>query len=428
MSEHNQPIIARPAEQPSLQPVRSMDRIALLDILRGFALFGIFMVNMNFMRMPVQTVLLEPPLDIGSWDEAAKMISRIGFESKFYVLFSFMFGYGMALQMRRAEMDPKAFASRFARRCGWLLLFGLLHATLLWNGDILTSYALVGFSLLLFRKLPTWLLGFTAALLLLLSMLFTAAAAWLTAVLPELMNIPAVEANKSDLQLLRDVANNITLYSTGSILEIVQHRTIEWLVFVTPFTAIMMWPNILAMFLLGMVAARNNFLEANQKHRILHRLMWALGILFGIPLNFLAYDFDYSGHHDSSVVMAYLLNPLAAPAQSALYIVILITLSQNIWLQQRLSLLAPVGRMALTNYLGQSLITTLMFTSLGFGWMGGVGAMDGLRLVLLIFLLQLLFSHIWLHFFRFGPFEWVWRCLLYGKWYPITREPQLVSA
>lgn len=434
-------VVAEPVSvsKPLTAPVTAGERIALIDVVRGFALFGIFIVNMGFMRMPMDAMSIDPPLYDGPWDLWANTAVIATFQGKFFVLFSFLFGYGMALQMRRAaDRGAEAeFKSRYLSRCLWLLVFGVLHAVFLWAGDILLSYAILGMGLLLLRKWPSWLLGYLSALMLSLAIFVTGVIVILIAVVtfPGIENLvddpgfrSGLDPHVREVETLTSLAHTIQLYANGTWSAVTGHRVMEWASFITPFTIITMWPMVLAMFLLGMVASRSGFFAEPERFRGVHRVMWAVGLLIGIPGNYVFSQFSYVEQNDALQLLAALFQPLTAPALTALYVVILITLWRFVWTQNRLAMLAPVGRMALTNYIGQSVIATFLFNSHGLGWMGGVGTMNSLGLVVLIFLCQILFSHAWLKVFRFGPLEWLWRCLTYGCWQPIWREPQPTAA
>jgi uncharacterized protein len=413
-----------PAE---LGPVQAGERIALIDVLRGFALLGIFLVNMDFFRLPASVMFLDPPLYDGKWDRLADAVVVALAQSKFFTLFSFLFGYGMALQMRRAAERGATFVPRYLARCGWLFVFGLLHTVLLWNGDILLSYAILGGCLLVLRRqtdraLIVWAIG--ATLLALTISIGLGLLMLITSVPGLLPPDAALDMRQMQLQALAEAADTIRFHANGHWLEIAQYRVTEWVTFILPFTALLMWPNVLAMFLLGMVAARRGFLDQTDQFRGVHRVSWAVGILIGIPCNVMLIGMSGGQVNDLNSMIAFLSTPVSAPAMTGLYVVILISLWRWEWVRDRLQILSPVGRMALTNYILQSVIATLLFNGYGLGWMGGVGPLAGTGIVVTIFLLQILFSHAWLRAFRFGPLEWLWRSLTYWKWQPILREPQ----
>ena len=422
-------VVAQPASSTLAldAPIPAGERIALIDVLRGFALFGILLVNVEFFRLPGQAILFDLRLYDLPLDRLADGAVQILAEGKFFTLFSFLFGYGMALQMRRASDPGVGFRRRFVTRCAWLALFGLLHATLVWDGDILFTYGVLGLVLLLVRFQPTWLLGYWSGLAFALAMCASGFGALIIYGLEDLGlggMIRGYEPRQDEVHLLGQAADTILLYAHGPWLAVTTHRTAEWLGTMLPITVFMMWPNVLATFLLGLIASRHRFLERPEQHRGVHRVLWAVGLLIGIPGTILLWQFYYVEPRPILSVWAVALSPVLAPAQTALYVVILITVWRWAWMRDRLSILAPVGRMVLTNYLTQSLVCGVIFYSHGWGLIGGVTPMAGLALVGAIFLTQILISHAWLSVFRFGPMEWLWRGLTYRSWQPMWRELQ----
>ncbi|MGH2354828.1 MAG: DUF418 domain-containing protein, partial [Chloroflexota bacterium] len=407
---------ARPA--PALRPVQAGERIQVLDILRGFAIFGILLVNMAFFAGPA---VYDVAAGIERWpqlhDRVAEWLIRFFAEGKFYTLFSFLFGLGLSIQMTRAEARGARFVPLYARRLFVLFLIGLAHAFLLWHGDILVTYAILGFPLLLFRKRALKTLLWWAAILLLLPVLFLGlsvaslaagraspeAAAQIERIFAEAGASYAAQAEAA-----------VRAYGQGAFGEIMAQRAQEVLLMwsFSLFTA----PSVLAMFLLGLYAGRQGIVQNVPAHQPLIRKVMMWGLLLGVAGNLVStVGQDLSSRAIPSTVglLALAGSTIGGPALCFFYVCGLALLTQDTAWLRRLSPLAAVGRMALTNYLLQSLVGTTIFYSFGLGLYGQVGPAAGLALTIAIYLIQVPCSIWWLHRFQFGPVEWLWRSLTY---------------
>ncbi len=376
------------------QPVAPPERIISLDVLRGVALFGILLVNMLVFSYPFQ---YQGPL---SWpsalDRAAEWFIRVFAQASFYTMFSFLFGLGFALQLERASSRGGDAIPTFRRRLVILLVIGLMHALLVWTGDILVAYALTGLILVAFRNhsspsLARWGLG---------GVLFTFLLAWLALAGDEAM--PAAY-----------VARMVEVYSSGSYLEVMVFRIEEYALL---FAGVLLQlPQLLALFFVGLWAGRRRLLERPDYSFIRKVMMGTLviGLAGKVP-----YAYDLLTGAFSPVLSSFffaLSFMVSGPAIGFFYMGALLLLLRSPAWQQRLSPFAAAGRMALTNYLAQSLICTTIFYGYGFGLYGRVGPALGVFLTLVIFSLQVLFSRWWLSRYRYGPMEWLWRSLTYGE-------------
>ncbi|MDI9546724.1 MAG: DUF418 domain-containing protein [Chloroflexota bacterium] len=409
----------------ALSPTSESERIEVLDVLRGFALFGILLVNMiAFGQVMMAAATL--PLDYETaLDHVAGWGIRWLAEGKFYSLFSLLFGMGFTLQMMRAEAKGRRFVPVYLRRSLVLLVIGVLHGILFWVGDILAIYAVLGVLLLLFRHMRPRNLLIWAVVILLLPSLFMiganlllefarqdpAAAAQIDAMFAESYAATAAEVERAS-----------AIYATGSYAEITAQRAIElvemWL------TTLFILPSIFAMFLVGACIGKSGILADLEGHRtLLVRLcIWGLGL--GLPLNAV-----YATLIESLVrtepswplVIAVITQAIGAPLLALGYMSGLALLWQRPAWRARLYRLAPLGRMALTNYLLQSLIATLIFYGYGLGLFGQVGIAAGVLITIAIYLVNYAVSHWWLGRYRFGPVEWLWRTLTYGRRQPMRR-------
>ncbi len=405
-------------------PVALSERIQVIDTLRGFALFGILLVNMHLFSHPVQELLI-------GYDDVGPLLDRVAAwgiqvlaESKFYPIFSFLFGLGFALQIQRAEERGASFVPLYLRRLFILLLIGLAHAAFVWVGDILVLYAVLGAILLLFfrKRSPRTLLVW-AGVFLAVSVLLPAGLSGL-ALLAKLTPAGAAEVSagfaESDTGLRADAAQAALVYATGSFAEITVQRLSDLRLMYS--VAIFLAFNAFAMFLLGLYAGRRNIFRNISAHTpLLKKIFWwglALGVSSSLTHALVSHgpEFALPTWLD---VLADSARTLGAPVLALSYIAGLTLLLQHDAWRARLEPLAAVGRMALTNYLLQSLIATTLFYGYGFGLFGQVGPGLGLLFSIAIFALQIPLSVWWLRHFQYGPVEWLWRTLTYLRWQPI---------
>lgn len=394
-------------------PVNLRERIEVVDVLRGLAVFGILIGNMQWFSgygmVPDSMAHAAPMVD-----KVTHFLVHFFVEGKFYSIFSFLFGFGFALQIARAEERGDAKASVFKRRLFWLLVIGLLHAYLLWAGDILSVYAVMGFVLLLFRwRSDESLLKWTFALIIVPIVTYLAIyALWVAYAPPDA--VAGFEASHVT-QWTRDVRT----VSQGSYLQIMTTYNVQYIVFrYLGLLLQMRLPKILAMFLLGFYAYRRGYFQDLNAHRSFVRKVLVYGFILGLVGNIL---FAAFAENEAPIpptapamigVFAY---AFGVPAM-ALFIVALVA---ELWMREAwrpvLSWLAPVGRMALTNYLLQTVICVVIFYGYGFGLFGRVGAAASTLIAVGIFAFQIILSSLWLKSFVYGPMEWIWRQLTYRR-------------
>jgi uncharacterized protein len=400
-------------------PVQASERIEVIDVLRGFALLGILLVNMDLFANPVLTVIRPTVEQPGLLDSAASFLVHLMAESKFFSLFSFLFGLGFSIQILRLEARGAQVRRVYLRRLLALLGFGLVHAFLFWVGDILIIYAVLGMLLLVFRKAkPRTLLVWTV-IFIILPILFMLAGWGLLSLArlggPEVAaQIDASQAAQ-DAAYLAQIERAYTVYATGSFAEITVQRFNDYIQFSTSGN-LFLTPSIFAMFLLGLFFGKRGIFQDVQSHLGLFRKLFWWGWTLGLAGNLL-FAILVQGQSRASmtaqVVMGETALKLCAPLLMLAYVATIVLLFQRPAAQRWLAHLAPVGRMALTNYLGQSLVCTLIFYSYGLGWFGQVGKAAGLLLAVLIYAAQVSFSRFWLSRFLYGPMEWLWRLLTY---------------
>lgn len=398
------------------EPIAASERIQTVDILRGFALLGILLVNMPFFNSAsFYAAFSGAPVATSGIDRAARWFIQFFAESKFYTMFSFLFGFGFAIQMLRAEQRGEHLGPRYTRRLLVLLVFGIVHSLLLRYGDILKSYALLGFALLLFRtRAPRTLLIWAGGLL--LTVLIVIVGFFGLSILANEAFATAPQGNDPTTLWLQSLDERAAqAYGNGSFAQIMQQRLIDNAF--TLFSFIFSVPSILAMFLLGLYAGRQGIFHDVAAHTTLLRRVMVWGLILGALLNGAYVWGTASAPGQASVrsLVAAVGQTLGGPVLSLGYVAAITLLVQRANWRRRLAPIASVGRMALSNYLLQSVVCTTLFYSYGFGLFGQVGPAAGVLLSCAIYALQIPLSVWWMRRFRFGPAEWLWRSLTYGR-------------
>jgi uncharacterized protein len=406
--------------------------VVLLDVLRGFALCGVFMANVYLWfsgRMFLSRAQFEAALQEASWlDLAVNHAFGPLIAGRFITLFSFLFGLGFAVQLGRAEGRGTPIVPLYARRLGVMLVIGLAHLFLLFQGDIVSTYALLGFTLLLFhRRSDRTLLLWAAVLIFLVPVLWSVVQR-----LPQLLGSPgaeeALKAANARSGAFRALA--LEAFSQGSWLDTVRSGAAYYVGDLFKMLSGFL-PIIVGRFLLGLWAGRRRlFHDAPQHLPFFRRLLgWSLGLgLFASGVGVLVGQLFSRKLMPPEVLpwLPYVMGPLRHLGElgmAAAYVSGITLLFQRDAWQRLLALLAPVGRMALSNYFLQSVMGVLLFYGYGLGLMGKLGSAAQLGVALTLFALQMVLSRLWLSRFRFGPAEWVTRSLTYGKAQPMRRAP-----
>ncbi|MCS7056526.1 MAG: DUF418 domain-containing protein [Thermoflexales bacterium] len=403
------------------QPTTASERIDVLDILRGFALLGILAVNMALFSYPPITQFIGTPRGEGMLDRVAEFLITWLATSKFYPLFAFLFGLGLTMQMERIQTAGGGPVKFIVRRLLVLMAFGLIHALLIWNGDILFIYAITGLVFLLFRNVQPRDLLIWAGVLVAIPLVFGLGSVALGA----LSAGASVEGMRMFDEALRDLEQRaLQTYARGTWVEIFIWRAVEWII-MTMFFLFNSWLQILALFLIGMYFAKRRIFQQLDEHLTLFRRGLYVGLGVGLPANFVVAWIAHMGERGLASPLFGLWAVLLlvfGPVLTFGYVSAFVLLARQAAWHKRFAPLAAAGRMALSNYIMQSVVCTLIFYSYGLGLFGQVGAFAGLLLSVAIWLIQLPVSVAWLSRFRFGPLEWLWRTLTYGKLQPILRS------
>ncbi len=382
-------------------------RIADVDALRGCALFGILVVNICAFATPWFGLGLTDPAFHGGVDRATHFLVALLFETKFYLLFSFLFGYSFTLQMQAAARAGAPFAPRMLRRQTGLWLIGILHAVVLFHGDILTTYAVLGIVLLALHRC-----GERAALSLALMLVGACVAFW--AALAWLQGLQPADGAEHALAMAQKAAAALAAYRGTPASVVAQHvRELGeiWIVLL-----LVQAPCALAMFLCGLAAGKRELLlHAADYLPLRRRLQWA-GALAGLPgAAFYAWTSVY-GDSQAWQVAGLAVGLATAPLLAGAYVAIALALFERLRDGGLYALLADTGRMALSNYLLQSTICAWLFLAYGARLMGSVSPLGALALAAAIFCLQLPLSRWWLRRHAYGPVEWLLRALTIAAW------------
>ena len=386
------------------------DRQHMVDALRGFALLGILVVNIASFASSYYAQGVPDPLGLSLADRIASFVRAFAFETKFYLLFSFLFGYSFTLQMRAAERDGKPFVPRMARRLLGLWVLGVAHAVLLYYGDILMAYAVLGAVLLMLRRRGDVLLACAAIGLVLLTSLAWAAIGRMYTQMDMQMGVQAAYG----LATAAEAA-----YRDSPAAVVVQHlRDLSqtWWV-----TVLVQAPEALAMFFLGFIAGRRGLLAHVEAHRSALWRVWWWGLAVGLPgalaygLPALRLNEDVRELHDLAITL------LTGPFLTAAYAAGMLLLFQTGRGRMLARVLAPAGRMALTNYLLQSLACAWIFLAYGLRWIGTIGPLATFGVALAVFAGNLLLSAWWMGRFAYGPVEWLLRAFTYLRLPPMRR-------
>lgn len=392
-------------------PTPPAERIRELDVIRGVALFGIFLVNISGFLLPelLMANAQRLPENAGAVDVGLRMVLDMFVQTKFYTIFSFLFGAGFFLFISRLEQKGEAVVGKYLRRLFVLLVFGLIHLVF-WFGDILHSYALAGVFLLLFyRRSPAVIRRWAIVLLALLQIPMG-----LALLVPD---DGQMSRAVYDDQLARQA---IEVYQNGGWQEWLSFRiqyelpilaSNEWLVVLS----------VLPLFLLGLYAAKIGLFHRPEQHLPAVRRYWRVSFLIGMPLSAMIplVHFDIISLPASSEMARLVFVQWSGLALFVFYITSILLLMRKEKGRERLAFLEPVGRMALTNYAAQTLLCVTIVDL--FHLYGRTPLWAGLLFCLVILPLQALGSRWWLARYRFGPVEWLWRCLTYGAWQPLKR-------
>ncbi|WP_233522676.1 DUF418 domain-containing protein [Peribacillus glennii] len=371
------------------------DRIVSIDILRGFSILGILLVNMPSFHAPL--LYIDP---LAWWedkhDQFWYIMTDIFAQASFYPLFAFLFGFGAFLSARKAERKGKSFPLLFSRRLFVLLLIGCIHAFFIWHGDILINYALFGFVFILFYRMSGTSLLIIGSGIYVIPFLLLAFLMWKSG-LGEI-GIP------NDLEGARQ---SMEAYRAGSFMEIVQQRFQDWYLVNNAAASIFLFLSIFPLFLVGAGFAKIGILEKPLHYKKILMIILAASLAAGLSLKLFPY---YSSRNP---LASFIQDQFGGPILSLFYLSSITLLIEKKRFYMLLKPFSSVGRLSMSNYLLQSVLGTFLFYSYGLGYYGNISFSTGMMLAVVIFMIQMAASRVWLQYFRMGPVEYLWRLFTY---------------
>ena len=411
--------------QNKIAPVQPSERHVILDVLRGIALLGICLANyQEFSLYSFQAREIVEAMPTAKIDLIWKYIHYIFIEGKFYSLFSLLFGIGFSIILSNTAQKNQYGLSFFYRRMFVLIIIGLLHLYLLWAGDILVLYALVGLLLPLFKNTPNRRLLVISAALIFFPIALDAFKV-LTDHRFSLM-IPVEKALHyfNVKNGINDDNFSVWLLEGKTYSDVLKFNLSGSFIRCQEFIADNRAFKVLGLFLLGWYIGRNRLYARLDEHTAVLKKIRNYGFLVGLPLSCLfawnAVNGYPTGLIASSTIYALSVLPMSFAGISA---VCLWYVNGNLKRQDKkiFKIIAAPGRMALTNYIGQSAIGMVIFYGIGCKLALSVGLVYVELIAAGVFMFQLLCGNLWLRFFRFGPLEWIWRMFTYGKWLKISK-------
>lgn len=405
--------------------IAASERARILDILRGIALLGICVANYPMFSL----YIFQPPdvlkaMPTAAIDYATAYFHFAFVDGKFYSLFSLLFGIGFSVILLRSQQAGRNGLLIFYRRIFVLILFGLAHLLLFWEGDILMLYGLIGLLLPLFRNVSdrNLLICFVCLIL-----------------FPLVMDILKVVSDNrinvskplERLAITSDSLKGITPKNFGTW--VIDHPTYSDLLQYNRSGILwryqMLLDNnrffkVLGMFLLGLWAGRKMLYNKLEENKALLKKVQRWGFIIGLPVSVANAWLEMNGKrlpHPAGLLMT------AAYAFSVVPMSLAYTSSICLWYLKKphskfLNAFAAPGRMALTNYIMQTIFGIIIFYGIGLGLGAKTGVIYVVLIAIAVYAFELVISHIWLRYFRYGPLEWIWRMLTYGKILPFLKR------
>ncbi|MBL0869594.1 MAG: DUF418 domain-containing protein [Phycisphaerales bacterium] len=417
--------------QPHAGPILDTDRLPVLDVSRGFALLGILFVNASFFALPsMQAVETVTPKNESSLGHLLHAFIAIFCTGKFYPLFSILFGVGLGIMAQPAANTQRPFTAVWVRRMLMLALFGILHITLFWSGDILLLYAIVGICSFWLPRRAVRTLIILAAIGFSIAAILAAGIGLLTSVYFDSLQQKAVlsphtlDQSKSFFENLANVlTSDLSTYDPrfaeletsalrdGPFLHALVIRFIQYLSFFFVMLPLM-GPQVFACFALGIALLKSGFF-----HSRLPKLRRALIVLFftiALPAHTVAYLISSSPDSSAALgALSMLLTSILGPLSSLGYLALILR-----WLDQPRTpflarTIASLGRLGLTGYLSETVIMSFFMLHWGLGWYAHTTYPGRAALTVAVWLFLILSANLYLKHFRIGPLEWLWRTATY---------------
>jgi len=410
------------------EPVSTGERIYTLDVIRGFALLGIFIMNMPAFNTSLWADMDGTHLWPAWWDRTAETARDVLFSGKFNSMFSMLFAIGFTIQLERLERrDPEHAKAIYLRRIGWLFVFGAIHACVFWTGDVLHIYALFGLALLALRKAPEKVLW----ALFLCCFLYPVGIG-----LYRLGTMTPADVQQMIASGKAWEASNNAAYGSGSFFVAAREHAREMHHMYTDRhilpAMLSFYVQVFSTMLIGLVLGRRKFFQNAAAYLPqVKRVQWwalAVGIAAGAIYGVWHATVVNPAQPSPIKVVANVCYYLCRVAIMAFYVATIVRAVHNDAWRLRLAPMATAGRMPLTNYLMQTLIATFLFYGWGLGLWGRVGpALDLVLAIGIFFIVQVPLSYAWLRRFEMGPMEYLWRRLTYGH-ANLRRKPATAAA
>ena len=405
---------------PAPSPVAARERVVALDVLRAFALLGIFVMNLPGMGESWYHVTKEVERWPSWYDVSAVALRTALFDGKFNSLFTLLFGIGFTIQLERLTARGGGWII-YARRLVALLGFGVIHMFLIWTGDVLHMYAVLGTLLLLCRRFSDRFLIWAIVGLMALPVAMTTV---------DYATYTPQEANRdrSEMTALHD--GSLRAYRDGAYVDAVSFRVHEAVADYSDPDIYLFVTSLFVTMLLGMYVGRRRYVQMAARHRaaLQRTLGWGLGLGLTASCTMTATAYLSKPFEASWLwIVGSAAYTVQRPALMLAYAAGIVLLTLHPRWGSRLAALQPMGRMPLTNYLAQSIVGTLFFYGYGFGFYEQVGPAATMGLAVAFFTVQCLYSRWWFERFQFGPVEALWRVLTYGRWPPMRVGARAVA-
>ena len=404
----------------TLSPVSSNERIISIDVLRGAAVLGILIMNIQNFSM-IGAAYMNPDAfgDLVGINKWVWVLSHITADQKFMTIFSVLFGAGVILFTGKAIEKVKKPGPIHFRRMFWLFVFGMVHAYLIWSGDILVNYALCGMFVFIFRNKSPKKLLILSAVFFIIPVLLDLMSGFSMPYWPE----ESVQENLKNWKPSSEaIAAEISNYQGNWLMQM--DSRVGTAIFMQTF--LFLWESfwrVTALMLLGMALFKQGILSAQRTNKFYAKLT-LFGFILGLPLILYGIysDFNTGWTMQRSMFYNQQFNYIGSVAIALAYIGIIMLIIKSTGAKKCKSWFAAVGKMAFTNYILESLICTFIFYGHGLGLYGQVERKFQILIVFACWILILIFSPIWLRYFRYGPLEWLWRSLTYWKVQPFKKS------
>jgi uncharacterized protein len=381
-----------------VRPTELQDRVVAIDMMRGMSLLGIFIVNMLAFHTPYYYINPYTWYTNPSDADTFQWID-IALQGSVYPLFSMLFGYGLMMQFRKSQERGNSFIPLGLRRLSVLLIIGLLHAFLVWSGDILITYALSGFIVLLIMRLSRmWLLSI-ALILYILPNMGLAFLSYLVAA-----------SGDTFYAGVQEIESSLIAFGSGSWMDIFMQRAADWTYAnIGSGSLFLIGMTILPYMLIGAAAAKGKLIERTSEKKTFWLILTTVSLIVGFSIKLLPYVFEANFYY------MYVQDIFGGPLVAIGYAGLITLLCQLSIFRKLMNPVAKVGRMSMTTYLSQSVIATTIFYSYGFALYGKIDVLTGTWIALGIFVIQMIFAEIWFSKFKQGPVEAIWKRATYGK-------------